>query len=55
MYAKHFITMFFSLILMAIVGVGFLAAVNHYNHRDLLAGITSSVTAGTSTTTKTSK
>ena len=55
MYAKHFITMFLSLVLMAILGLGFLAVINHHNHRDLLAGITSSVTAGTSTTAKISK
>ena len=42
MYIKHFAKMFLWLILMAVIGLGFLVAVNRYYKRDALAGITPS-------------
>ena len=43
MYAKHFIGMLIGLIVMALIGLGFLVMTNHYSNRDPLAGITPSV------------
>ena len=55
MYIKHFVTMLLALVLMAVIGLGFLVLVNQHYHRDLLAGITSSVSAGTSVSTNITK
>ena len=55
MYIQHFMKMFFGLIVMAIIGLGFLALVNHYNNREPLAGITPTLTKGGTSTASASK
>lgn len=52
MYTQHFFKMLFGLVLMAVIGLGFLVFVNQSSHRDPLSGIVPATTAqGNSSTT----
>ena len=46
MYTRHFIKMLILLILMAVIGLGFLVLVNNSNNRDPLAGLVSPSVSG---------
>ena len=50
MYTGHFFKMLLGLLLMAIIGLGFLVATNYFAHRDPIAGITPSVVNGSTST-----